>query len=157
MILAIVEGHSQGSYVLLDFELPHWAVHYGRKALREVGQEANAAHAAGKSWGWRRPEGWGGLQVAVREYGGGRIVVWPITRAEAPREWGERDKLWRDVIRGHFLPVLSKVCDATVEFMPGNGPVVRMETDRLLRSVPIFIAGKPRFRRRAEGRRLLVA
>jgi hypothetical protein len=157
VILAIVQGNSRGSYVLLDFELPHWAVHYGRKAVRQVAAEANAAHNAGRSWGWYRPDGWGGMQVAVREHGGGRIVAWPITRAETPREWGERDALWRAVLVEHFKPVLSRVCDCTVEFAPGGGPIARMETDAQLCSVPIFVAGKPRFRRRAETRRLLVA
>jgi hypothetical protein len=157
MILALVSGHSIGGYVLLDFEMPHWAVHYGRKAVRKVAAEAREAHAAGKSWGWTRPEGWGGVQVAVREYGGGGITVWPITRGELPRDWQPRDEFWREVITGHFLPVLSRVCDARVEFMPSGGALVRMETDKALASVPIFVAGRPRFRRRAEGRRLLVA
>ncbi len=162
MILAQVSGSSVGAYVLVDIELPHWAVHEGRKAIRRVAEDANQARATGAGWGWKRLNlnmlPGEALQVSVRETGNAKLNVWPIDRAEMPREWTGRDEMWRDVMRDLFVPALNGIgVEAHVEFMPGGSPIVRTETDRLLQSVPIFIAGKPRYRRRAESRKLVAA
>jgi hypothetical protein len=155
MILAQLSGSSTGAYVLVDIELPHWAVHVGRQVIRRIAERANKAWQRGTPWGWIRPATWGGVTVSVREYGAGRLNLWPVDRAEQPREWTPRDEVWRDVMRDLFVPALAaKAIEAEVVFMPGGAAIVRTETDRLLLSVPVFVAGKPRYRR-AAGRRLV--
>lgn len=135
---APLDGHcSVGRYVLVDALFPWPALHYGRNAMRDwAAMQSRRRNMLGAEGPVRVTFG---LTTAVKEDGQVELRIWPVGKAQMPRDWTPADTVWREPLKELRRAVAADLaCETRLEFMPGGNVVTRAQTVPSLRGVPGF-------------------
>jgi hypothetical protein len=119
MIFGWLEHGRTDRWVLVDALVPWPGLHNARESIRLWAAHHNRLRALEHSEGPRRCP-WP-CKVQVKEDGAAELRIWPCAPYGEPREWTERDGVWRGAMTELAELVATDIaCPVTLTWMGGT-------------------------------------